>query len=342
MPKPLLAILLLAIACAPRETPAPRDSHELTGAPLFVSSERAGTISVIDTATNRVVRTIAVGARPRGLALKGDGTILYAALTDLPGRNGTIAAGRRGIAAIDVASGKVRAMYDGGTDPETVAASADGTRLYVSNEDSGTATILDTKTGSPVATLVVGIEPEGSIISPDGRLVYITAETSSTISVIDTRKNTVIATFLVGNRPRSAAFSGDSRTAWVTSEVAGELALVDVASSSVIDTIHLPPPAKPVGVVLSPDDATAYVANGHGNSVSVIDTKTRQVTATIPAGTRPWNLALSPDGTRLYTANGLSDDVSVIDVKSRQKIATIRVPGGPWGVVYGRPPLRGR
>ncbi|MFY9824445.1 MAG: hypothetical protein WAM82_23920 [Thermoanaerobaculia bacterium] len=44
--------------------------------------------------------------------------------------------------------------------------------------------------------------------------------------------------------------------------------------------------SKPVGVAVSPDGRRVYVANGHANSVSVIDAATGTLTATIPVGKR--------------------------------------------------------
>jgi YVTN family beta-propeller protein len=71
------------------------------------------------------------------------------------------------VAAIDAASGKVVAQYDAGTDPEQFAISAVGRRLFISNEDAGTASIVDTESGKILSTVIVGIEPEGVTISPE-------------------------------------------------------------------------------------------------------------------------------------------------------------------------------
>jgi YVTN family beta-propeller protein len=67
--------------------------------------------------------------------------------------------------------------------------------------------------------------------------------------------------------------------------------------------------------------------------VSVIDTASNQVVATIPVGQRPWNMALTPDGKKLYVANGRSNSVSVIDTANRVKLRDIAVGKLPWGVV---------
>lgn len=70
--------------------------------------------------------------------------------------------------------------------------SRDGTRLYIANEDTGKASVLDIATGQTVAEFVVGGEPEGVTTGTDGRFVYVTSEEDNTISVIDTAANKMI------------------------------------------------------------------------------------------------------------------------------------------------------
>src|SRR5437870_2398375 len=62
----------------------------------------------------------------------------------------------------------------------------------------------------------------------------------------------------------------------------------------------------------------AYVTSCD-NTVSVIDTATNTVIATIPVGLNPFGVAITPDGTRAYVVNhgadfeGSHGTVSVID-----------------------------
>src|SRR5690349_8003716 len=57
----------------------------------------------------------------------------------------------------------------------------------------------------------------------------------------------------------------------------------------------------------------AYVANSCSNTVTVIDTATNSLIATIPVGIAPEGIALTPDGTRAYVSNRVGNTVSVID-----------------------------
>ena len=71
-----------------------------------------------------------------------------------------------------------------------------------------------------------------------------------------------------------------------------------------------------LGLIARPAEAApfAYVANGGSNTVSVIDTATKTVVATVGVGSVPDGIAVTPDGTHVYVANSSSDTVSVIPV----------------------------
>ena len=47
----------------------------------------------------------------------------------------------------------------------------------------------------------------------------------------------------------------------------------------------------------------AYISNFTSNTVSVIDTASNTVTATVAVGTDPYGVAVSPDGARVYVTN---------------------------------------
>ncbi|HYV12580.1 MAG TPA: beta-propeller fold lactonase family protein [Pyrinomonadaceae bacterium] len=303
-----------------------------SGPLAFVTNERDGTITVIDTGADRVYSTIKVGGRLRGIRLNPDRTRVWVAIS-YPSNQSQ---GEDKIAELDL-KGNIIAKYEAGTDPENFVVNDHATRLYIANEDAGTASITDVKANRVIATMPVGLEPEGAALSPDGRWVYITSESSSSVSVIDTQSGQVVKQFLVGARPREAVFTADSARAYVTAENGNVVSVVDTRDHSVVKTINLPrgegsAQLKPKGVVVSPDGKRVYVATGRGNSVAVIDGEHLTLLTLIPVGQRPWGIALTPDGRKLYTANGLSNDISVVDTATNKVIATIKAGDGPWGI----------
>jgi YVTN family beta-propeller protein len=78
----------------------------------------------------------------------------------------------------------------------------------------------------------------------------------------------------------------------------------------------------------------AYITNLGSFTVSVIDTATDMVTATIPGGLVPFGVAVSPDGSKVYVTNSVSPTgtVSVIDTATNTVSATIPVGVFPEGV----------
>src|SRR5690349_17964535 len=184
-------------------------THKPAGPLAFVTNERDGTITVIDTKTDRVYSTIKVGGRLRGIRLSPDKKTIWVAIS-YPSNQST---GEDKIAELDL-NGNVIAKYEAGTDPENFAIDDNATHLYIANEDAGTASITDIKANRVIASMPVGLEPEGAAISPNGRWVYITSESSSTVTVIDTSTDTVMKQFLVGARPREAVFTPDSARAY--------------------------------------------------------------------------------------------------------------------------------
>ena len=70
-----------------------------------------------------------------------------------------------------------------------------------------------------------------------------------------------------------------------------------------------------------------YIPNTNSNTISVIDTATNNITATVNVGTTPAGVAVTPDGTKVYVANSGDNpgDVSVIDTATNTVTATVPV-----------------
>ena len=75
-----------------------------------------------------------------------------------------------------------------------------------------------------------------------------------------------------------------------------------------------------------------YVGNIGLGAVSVIDTATNTVVATVPVAGGPFDVAVHPDGARLYIANGASGTVSVIDTATNTVVATVPFAGWAFEV----------
>ena len=88
------------------------------------------------------------------------------------------------------------------------------------------------------------------------------------------------------------------------------MSVIDTKSDRVIQTIYLRigdlggiPGASPLGMALSPDGKSLFVAMYDLNAVAVVDTIQGRVTGFIPAGWGPTSVAITQDGSKLYVAN---------------------------------------
>jgi YVTN family beta-propeller protein len=67
-----------------------------------------------------------------------------------------------------------------GLKPEHLAATPDGTHVYVANINSGTVSVIRTGTHTVVATVPVGNNPIGVAVTPDGKHAYVAIDSSNT------------------------------------------------------------------------------------------------------------------------------------------------------------------
>lgn len=87
---------------------------------------------------------------------------------------------------------------------------------------------------------------------------------------------------------------------------------------------------SPSGWAVAQCESLAYIPNQTDNNISVIDTASRSVIATIPAASSPQSLAVAPNGKTVYVFNNIGD-IFVIDTLTNSivdTISTTRVRGG--------------
>ena len=78
--------------------------------------------------------------------------------------------------------------------------------------------------------------------------------------------------------------------------------------------------------------AYAYITNYNSNTVSVINTSSNTVIATVDVRNNPHGVAVNPAGTKVYVTNEEDKTVSVIDTATNTVTATVNVGKQPYGV----------
>ena len=180
-----------------------------TGSDIYVGSDGASTVSVIDTASDKIVASIEVGANPHGLAMSPDGKRVLVA-----------GYGSSRALVIDTATDRVLGEI---AVPQVHNATIgpDGRRAWVASQKQGAAAIviLDLQTFTQVGTVPLDKTPRALDASPDGKRVYFTLAGVNAVQVLDTASNQIVAQIPVGASPHQAPPTPDGR--WALTPVQG-------------------------------------------------------------------------------------------------------------------------
>src|SRR5579872_4025333 len=128
----------------------------------------------------------------------------------------------------------------------------------------------------------------------------------------------------VGVSPVHMVATLDGKTLFVTNFADQTVSVVNAATWQPEKTITVP--ARPHGIVLSPDGRWAYVACNGGAAIAVIDTASATLAATVPLpGAQPYGIAISADGRYVYASDNLTGRLFVIDTTQRKLLTDIEV-----------------
>jgi YVTN family beta-propeller protein len=230
------------------------------------------------------------------------------------------------VSVIDTATDTVIHTVSIGSYPCAVAVTPDGSKVYVASLRDNAVYVFDTATNTIITRIYGMFGPWDLSVTPDGREVYVANKENPSpgVAVINTTTNTVETYVRFGYPPdmpynsrlsNRVTVTPDGSKVYVASD--SEIYVIDTATKAVTPTGLLIGYSQ--GIAITPDGKKAYVANtGEGTNVSVINTKTNTVKATINLGSTPSGavipngIAISPNGKNAYVTRN-DGTVSIID-----------------------------
>lgn len=166
----------------------------------------------------------------------------------------------------------------------------------------------------------VGVWPKAIRFSPDGATAVTTNFDSQTISVIDVATQEVRETIEMHDRVTEAEWSADGTKLFVSGWLHHGFYEISVPDWKV-QRVRVG--NKPKGVAVSPDGSTAYAVNWAGDTISVVDLATRNVTSTIAVGGVPRWISLTRDGKTGLVTNFRGKSLSVLDLEKNVETSKI-------------------
>jgi YVTN family beta-propeller protein len=276
------------------------------GKQLIVATRENGSVSVIDTATNEVIKQIPVGKNPEFVRVRGK----FAFVSYEPSAKG-------------------------GPPPAPGSAAAKEAEKEAEDDDAEPARIgiIDLKLGKKVREIVGGPETEGIEFSKDGKQLVITNEADNTVTVHNMKSGKLLKTIKTheyGDRPRGVKVSPDGKTYVVTLEYGNKFMVMD-KNFKVLRTVDTN--ATPYGITYDRKGERIYVAANKAKTLEVFDAKTYEKVKEVATGNRCWHFSFTPDDKEILLACGKSDSVFVIDAEKLEVTKQIEDKKMPWGIV---------
>jgi YVTN family beta-propeller protein len=306
---------------------------------LLVLAKQSHTLEIVDPATLKVVAKIPAGNDPHEVVASSDGKLAYISnygfgayhtisvadvvaqkalplidLTPLQGPHGLDFAGGKLYFTAEVnkvfgrynpATKKIDWILGTGQDrTHMIVVSNNLDRIYTSNVNSGTISIVDKAAKSTAAgpprgaqgweetVIHTGMGTEGFDVSPDGKELWSAAAEDGTVSIID------IATKKVGHtidahltRANRLKFTPDGKYVFISRLAGndGDVAIFDAATRREVKRLNLGHGAG--GILMQPDGSRAYISCSPDNYVAVIDLKTLKEVGRIQTEPGPDGLA---------------------------------------------------
>lgn len=293
------------------------------GTKAYVTNFYEGSLTIIDTATKTVLKTIKIKGAPVEVAFRKDRPEVW--VSDFSHHR---------VLIFDTTNDSLIGQVKVELNPKVLCFTPDGKKLLVSNWSSHSVSIIDTDSGKVCKTIGVEVNPRGIDITPDGRYAYIAnfSPRSNSVSVIDLKKEEVIATIKgFRNRPRHIKISPDGKYAYVSLFSSGKIFVMDTATNQIVKRIDLggsprtfpKTPSgqsggkvrgKPKSMVFSPDGKYLYIANFGANRLDILEVNTDSIICSIPAGKNPCGIDVTPDGKYVYLTNWSDNNVMVFEV----------------------------
>jgi YVTN family beta-propeller protein len=269
---------------------------------IYVSDEAESTLDVFERRTGRLIARVKLSGHPNNIAATKDGGRVVVGIAEDPGALDVIDTASLKLARTIPVRGRLHNVYVTPDNKYVVTGSIRGKML----------TVIDLATEQIAWELKLdeGVRPMAIEAGPDGATRHIYAQLSNLngFAVIDFAARKEVARvqlpdngFGVAERRMESPSHGigvapDGKVLWVTSISANAVFAYSLPDLKLLGQVTLPelklPGRQPISAVpnwvtFTPDGKFVYISNAAARSVSVVDTGTLKLIATVPVGEVP-------------------------------------------------------
>lgn len=288
---------------------------------IYITNLRSGTVSVVNSSTDKVISNVIVGRLPGSLGINKITNTIYVANS-----------GSNTVSLIDGTTDRVIGTpIPVGKNPSAVAVDDQEPELkslvFVSNQDSNTVSVIDGLSNTFLGSISVGLQPGDLAIDPIVNRLYVANSGLNSVSVIDYYrteggefKYNNVAKIRVGNQPNVLSFNPNTNSLYVANSESDTISIINTTTNKVYKTI--PVDSAPYGMDIDRNLNTIYVANYGSNTISVIDGKSLGVTK-IKVGAFPYDIVVDQNSHRIYITDLGPNIVSEVNGSSKKLLEGI-------------------
>jgi YVTN family beta-propeller protein len=283
------------------------------------SASGTGSVSVIDTAANRVVATIPMHKQPYFIDVDSAGQRAYVANS-----------GSNTVSVIDLDRRREIGVVGTGEQPGLARISLDMRSLVVTNRGSGSVSIFAVEPYA-MATGALGLPGQPVTIKSTAKdsLPHLRAVFSGCPGATD-------AVVLHDSSKAFIACSGGHQVMVVSLAAAPDSWAAKQNPSLLTDRFLtlLDVGKTPVQLALKPDGGEIFCSNFGSDSVSEIETQSNEVGGTYPIGSKPVYGIVSADNSTLWVSNFASDSVNLWSIDDGKMEGSVRTGHAPDALAF--------
>jgi YVTN family beta-propeller protein len=219
--------------------------------------------------------------------------------------------------------------------PHGLAASPDGSKVYLASDRTGNFQIVDVQRGEVTAQIRIGKDPNQMTLTRDGRFAYVPMRGEDAIAVVQLDPLALVKKIPAPKGPHDAYTTADGSRIYVGAQFGNAIAVIDPVTQSLLHTIPTDEGVRPLEPAR--DGRTIYAALSNLLGFVVVDPAARAVTKRIELGALPDGvpkpyldtfthaLQLSPDERELWVTDCINDRVRIVRLSDMQEVAAIQV-----------------
>lgn len=217
-------------------------------------------------------------------------------------------------------------------------------RVYVSNYDGNSVSVIDSTTHDAVSTIALGHHAGASAFLPELNRLYVASVTTSNLSIVNTITNTVLTTLTMPGRTGSVVADRTTNKIYVAEHgdnsggllpLGTRIWVLDAITNALLNTINVGTNIQDLTIDIA--HRRIYVTDFHTSASTPgllfpINIDTDTALAGITCGILPSGISLNTTLHKVYATNLSSDSVTVINTITNTVIGTIAVGDNPEAI----------